>query len=105
MANNLPIACTLTPDALSARKAGLLARVVRQATERVDIEDGVSLSFPAGAFADVAAVIDAERVCCRFLQFTLVVEPDSGPLSLSLTGPPGTRDFLDALFDDPRVGH
>ena len=79
MATNLPIACTLTPDALSARKAGLLARVVRQATARVDLED--------------------ERACCRFLRFTLIVEPDGGPLSLTLTGPPGTRDFLDALLD------
>ena len=105
VANDLPIACTLTPDALSARKAGLLARVLLQATERVDIENGVCLRFPAGSFADVAAVIDAERACCRFLQFTLVVEPDGGPLSLTLTGPPGTRDFVDALLDDPRVGH
>ena len=100
MATNVPIACTLTPDALSARKAGLLARVVRQATARVDLEDGVRLTFPAASLADVASVIAAERACCRFLRFTLVVEPDLGPLSLTLTGPPGTRDFLDALLDD-----
>jgi len=98
MATNLPIACTLTPDALSARKAGLLARVVRQAVARVDLEDGVRLTFPAASLADVASVIDAERTCCRFLRFTLVVEPDSGPLLLALTGPPGTREFVDALL-------
>ena len=99
MANDLPIACSLTPDALSARRAGLLAGVVRQATHRAAVENGLILTFPAASFADVAAVIDAERACCRFLQFALVVEPDGGPLSLTLTGPPGTRDFLDALFD------
>lgn len=99
MANDLPIACTLTPDALSARKAGLLARVVRQATASTEVEHGVQLTFPAASLADVAAVIDAERACCRFLRFTLVVEPDGGPVSLTLTGPPGTREFLDALFD------
>ena len=74
--------------------------MVRQSTARVEVEDGLRLTFPAASFADVAAVIDAERACCRFLRFTLVVEPDGGPLSLTLTGPPGTRDFLDALLDD-----
>lgn len=100
MVNDRPIACTLTPDALSARKAGLLARVVKQAVASEPVEDGVRLTFPAGSFTDVAAVVDAERACCPFLQFTLVVEPGGGPLSLTLTGPPGTRDFLDALFDE-----
>ena len=100
MATNLPLACTLTPDALSARKAGLLARVIQQATECIDIEDGARLTFPSSAFADVAAMIDAERACCRFLRFTLVVEPDGGPLALTLTGPPGTREFLDAVFEE-----
>ena len=100
MAKDLPIACTLTPDVLSARKAGLLAHVVQQATARQPIDHGVRLTFPAASFSDVAAVIDAERACCRFLRFTLVVEPDGGPLSLTLSGPPGTSDFLDALFDN-----
>ena len=89
----------LTPGALSARKADLLAGVVRQATARVAVADGVRLTFPAASFADVASVVDAERACCRFLRFTLVVEPDGAALSLTLTGPPGTRDFLDALLD------
>ena len=98
MKDDLPIACTLAPDALSARKSGLLERVVRQATASAEVEYGVQLTFPAASLADVAAVIEAERACCRFLRFTLVVEPDGGPLSLTLTGPPGTREFLDALF-------
>jgi hypothetical protein len=27
------------------------------------------------------------------------VEHDGGPISLELTGPPGTREFMSALFD------
>ena len=27
------------------------------------------------------------------------VEQDGGPISLELTGPPGTREFISALFD------
>jgi hypothetical protein len=46
----------------------------------------------------IAQTIDAERQCCRFLTFTVTVEPDGGPISLAVTGPPGTREFLDALI-------
>jgi hypothetical protein len=48
----------------------------------------------------ITAVIDAERQCCRFLRFDLTVEPDGGPVSLALSGPPGTKAFLAALIDE-----
>ena len=44
-------------------------------------------------------MIDAERQCCRFLQFELSIAPDLGPLALTLTGPEGTQQFLEALLD------
>ena len=47
----------------------------------------------------VARVVDAERACCRFLRFTITVEPDDGAITLEVTGPPGTGDFLAALFE------
>jgi len=46
----------------------------------------------------VVATIEAERHCCRFLRFELGVAPDEGPLSLTVTGPAGTREFLAALI-------
>ena len=46
-----------------------------------------------------AAMIDAERQCCRFLRFDLRVEPDVGPIALELTGPEGTEAFLEALLE------
>ena len=50
------------------------------------------------ALAKIAAVIDAERQCCRFLRFQLTVEPDLGPLCLEVTGPVGTGEFLTDLL-------
>jgi hypothetical protein len=47
----------------------------------------------------IARVVEAERHCCRFLRFGMTVEPDGGPVSLDLTGPAGTRDFLSALLE------
>jgi hypothetical protein len=43
--------------------------------------------------------VEAERHCCRFLPFTLTVEPGDGPLTLDLTGRHGTREFVVALLE------
>ena len=37
----------------------------------------------------------------RFLTFTETVEENGGPIWLAMTGPSGTRAFLDALVDSP----
>ena len=47
----------------------------------------------------IAQAVDAERHCCRFLRFGITVEPDGGPVFLDLTGPSGTRDFVNALLE------
>ena len=98
---DLPIACSLDPTALAARRNGLLARLVQRASGRCDVPDGIQLRFPADAeiISAIAEVVNAERLCCRFLGFTIIVQPDAGPITLDLTGPPGTREFLADLFE------
>ena len=39
----LPIACTLTPEALRTRREGLLLKLVRRAERREDLPDGLRL--------------------------------------------------------------
>jgi hypothetical protein len=97
----LPIMCTLTPAALQARREGLLSNLVKRAQNHEELPLGHRLQFaPADdVLAIVAQTIEAERQCCRFLRFGITVEPDGGPISLELTGPPGTREFISALFD------
>lgn len=97
---DLPIACTLTPDALRDRRQGLLADLVRRA-EHEPIADGLRLTFAASTetLSLITQAIDAERQCCRFLRFAIGIEPDGGPISVELTGPPGTREFLSALLE------
>jgi hypothetical protein len=96
---HLPIVCTLSPQALAARKANLLAVLVDGATAREDTADVLRFSFPATALTAVMTTIEQERECCRFLQCDVRIEPDGGPVWLSLSGPPGTRDFLLAMID------
>lgn len=83
--NELPVICTLTPETLATRPAGLLPGA-RRATTSEEIEDGRRFTFSPDALAAIASTVDAERCCCRFLRFNVIVEPDGGPVSLELTG-------------------
>ena len=100
MSTNLPVACALTPEAIAARRAGLLPGLAERADAREEIPDGIRLRFTPAAdtVRVIADTIDAERQCCRFLRFTLTVEQDGGPVWLGMTGPPGTREFLAELL-------
>jgi hypothetical protein len=98
---NLPIACNLTPAALTARRDEMLTALAGRASIRQATDNGYRIEFSAddaGVLAAIAAVVDAERQCCRFLRFQITVEPDGGPISVDLSGPPGTREFLVGLF-------
>src|SRR5262245_52513786 len=97
----LPIACTLTPEPRGARRAGLLAGLVRQAEGTEPVTNGLRLRFAPSSetLSTIARAVDAERHCCRFLQFTITVEPDEGSISLELSGPPGTQEFVAALLE------
>ena len=94
-----PIACTLSEDALRVRKESL-ARIAAQSMKITKVEHGFRLEFAAesDALTNIIAVIDAERQCCRFLRFALTIEPNLGPISLELTGPSGTQEFLEAML-------
>jgi hypothetical protein len=98
---DLPIACTLSPDALEARRQGLLADLLQRAHRHELTADGLRVAFAADAdtLATIARVVDAERQCCRFLRFVVTVAPDGGPITLELSGPDGTREFLGALLE------
>ena len=66
--DDLPIACTLSPAALKARKEGLLNALIQRADERVELPDGYRLRFAAedDVIALIARAVDTERQCCRF---------------------------------------
>ena len=98
---DLPIVCTLTDDALRARKSGLLAQIAAIATNMTKVTAGYRLEFSptSDALTRIAKMIDAERQCCKFLRFELTVEPNLGSMVLELSGPEGTREFLQELFE------
>jgi hypothetical protein len=94
-----PILCTLTEERRSERREGLLASLFQTASERSLGEDRLELVFPDSSeiLSLLFEVLRSERQCCRFLTFELVAEPELGPLRLTISGPPGTGDFLRTL--------
>jgi hypothetical protein len=96
MSSDLPIACTLTPEELRRGRDALLPGVIRRAEAHEAVAGGFRFRFKTepGLLAGLAAMIEAERHCCRFLHFQVSAEPDEGPVWLEVTGPPGTTDFL-----------
>lgn len=97
----LPIACNLIDAEFQRRRTDLLATFQGALLETRELDDGYAYRFPSGPnwILELAQLITLERECCPFLRFNLRVEPANGPLWLELTGPAGTKDFLQSLFN------
>ena len=98
----IPIVCTMTPETARTRRAALLPALVRRANQRHETADGYRFLFPASTetLRAITDTIEAERQCCRWLNFRLEVRPDLEGFVLDLSGPPGAREFLAAFFEE-----
>ncbi len=97
---NRTVSLACVPATISAAERSahfaLIARLFGQAArERREIPDGYAFRFEADEFDGVTRFAANERRCCPFLTFVLELSPDNGPLWLRLSGPAGTRAFLD----------
>ena len=99
--NSLPIACNLTNAELQDRRRTVLAKLRVAVVEVKELGDGYSYSFTSegNSFKELTDMIDLERQCCPFLQFRVTVAAGGGPISLEITGPAGTKDFLLSTFE------
>lgn len=98
MPEDLPIACSLDGRALAGRQAELRTSVLAEAEAVERLPDGYRWRFRDGGdvLARLGPVLDAERHCCRFLRVAVIADPDGGAVTVDLTGPPGTADFLES---------
>src|SRR4030095_7907516 len=94
--SSLPIACSLTSAELQKRRRTVLETLRGAVLEVEELADGFAYSFSAEGdrFPELAAMIELERQRCPFLQFRVTVAAGHGPLTLEITGPDGTKDFL-----------
>ena len=70
--------------------------VAEVATEIHEVENGLAFPFPSSAYQDVVDFVALERLCCPFLHFLLDVPAPDRSLTLTVTGPPGAREFIRA---------
>jgi len=101
--DNLPVACSLATAELREREATLLARFRSGAMETEELEHGYAfrLSGDAESVGLVAELMVAERACCPFLTFEVVALPNMGPLTVRITGPDGTKQFVRRVLCEP----
>ena len=103
MNTETPLACNMdvfTPDQRNSHIQTTTELI--QGVQRVrEIENGYEFQFPneTGFISRIAEFISNERLCCPFLEFNLKIRSNDEPVSLSLTGPMGTQEFLRAEFD------
>jgi hypothetical protein len=96
---DIPIACSLSAREFSTRKdenKGLLHEI----EEIKELENGYALKF-TGSVEQVQGLlqfITQERACCPFFRFELHFEPQNGPVWLSLSGPDGTKSFIQEMI-------
>ena len=90
------IVCKLTAPELQARKATVIASLKKEMLETKVTEEGVSFRFPASdtMFDQLTEFIKTERQCCSFFQFGLRVKSEDQSIWLDLSGPEGTKDFI-----------
>jgi len=102
--SDLPIACTLTPDAMTDRLAFIesLRDDALVARETTDTGLRVRLRDDGDVERRVRALVAAESACCAFLTF--VLEREGGELVLTVDGPAEARPVVDLFFAPVRAG-
>ena len=101
--DNLPIACCLEAAELREREATLLTQFRSGVVETEELTDGYAfrLSGDANSVRLVAELIAAERTCCPFLRFEMLALPNMGSLTVRITGPDGTKEFVRTAICEP----
>jgi hypothetical protein len=95
---DLPIACTLTADDMTARVALIDALTADGLLERTTIDAGlrVRLRDTPEIERRTRELVAAESRCCAFLDFDLGRK--DGDLVLDISGPEDARPVIDMFF-------
>jgi len=100
MSDEIPVACCLSDEELRNREATLLAQFKAALIKHEELDNGYLFRILGDkkSIALVSELIMAERECCPFLKFELSLEPGMGPVSVRMTGPARTKEFLKSVL-------
>ena len=88
------LTCKLTTPELRKRKATVIAELKALVVTREELPNGFvyQLESKDAILDKLTEFIKTERMCCDFFTFQLTVEDHTA--LLSLTGPEGTKNFI-----------
>ena len=98
---DLPVACSLMPAELQERRRTLLLKMRIVVSEVTELKDGFRYQFQLNddVLSDLTKLIQLEHQCCPFLTFRLTIGAGIDSVSLEMTGPTGTKEFLAEVFN------
>lgn len=95
------VACKLTSPELQKRKTEVITLLKANVIERKEITNGYQYTFKGSdkMLDDLVSFIKAERACCGFFTFKLSVEDVDTNIILTMTGPEGAKEFINAEME------
>lgn len=89
------LTCKLSTPELRVRRSTVIADLKKLVKTKGTLTNGLTFSFSSEdeVLDKLIDFVKSERLCCDFLSFTLSVTDDKA--TLELTGPDGTREFLE----------
>ena len=95
------VSCKLTSPELQKRKAEVIALLKANVLERKEVTNGYQYSFKGfdKILDDLVSFIKTERACCDFFTFKLAIEDEATNVLLTITGPKGAREFINAEME------
>ena len=104
----IPIVCNMDVFTVDEREDHIhsTTQLFRTVQDIREVQNGYEFTFPNSNEAEnivivqLAEFISNERRCCPFLEFTLKIASNDKPISLLLTGPEGTQEFLREEFNE-----
>ena len=101
MEKDVTVACFLTDNELKTRRQEHLDRMAALLKEVDELPTGFKYTFrlESKTLEQLTKIIELERNCCPFLNFDLSLRAGDNPVSLTLTGPEGTKEAVKSLFN------
>jgi hypothetical protein len=90
------LACKLTAPELRERRETVITALRAQVSSVAETGDGFLYTFPLTTHmvGQVASFIETERQCCEFFSFHLSITSGSTEMTLEISGPEGSKEFL-----------
>lgn len=100
MGEDIDVACSLSSPEFRQREATLLAEFKSKVTSIEELQNGFAFRIPGDekSLRLAADLMVAERHCCTFFTFQLTAEAKRGPLTMRITGPEGTKEFVKSIL-------